>query len=303
MEGTVAVTGATGFIGRALLQRLQENHWRVRALTRRPRLNTDAIHWVSGDLDDRAALRELLVGASAVVHCAGAVRGRSARQFNHTNVAGTENLVKACLEQDAAPRFLLMSSLAARQPELSWYANSKRMAEQVLADRAQSMPWAAFRPTAVYGPGDRELLPLFRFTRRGTLPLPGRINTRVGLLHVTDLVAAIGCWLAAPEPVSGIFELDDGRPGGYDRESLAAIAQAVWNRPVRVQALPARLILLAATVNLGLACVLRYAPMLTPGKVRELLHPDWVCDNTPLLAALPDWQPTLTPGETLPHLL
>lgn len=298
---SVAVTGATGFIGRVLLQSLVRDGWEVRALTRRPQVRDGSVTWIQGDLGDLGALRNLVQGVSAVVHCAGQVRGSSLDDFIRTNVEGTANLVHVSAQQDPPPRFLLISSLAARQPELSWYATSKRMAEQIVADHSDVMSCAVFRPTAVYGPGDKEISPLFRVAQRGVLPMVGRSATRFGLLHVSDLVSAVLCWLSTRVPVHGVYELDDGMPGGYDGCSVAAIAQDVWKRPVRCLFLPASLVSMTANVNLCLARLLHYSPMLTPGKIRELQHPDWVCDITPLIQALPEWQPCVRLRDALPH--
>ena len=129
----VAVTGATGFIGRVLLQSLMKEGWKVKALTRLPPANEKTLRWIEGDLDDLDALRYLVKDTFAVIHCAGQVRGSSFQEFIHTNVIGTDNLVHASLEQKTPPRFLFISSLAARQPKLSWYAASKHMAEEVVA--------------------------------------------------------------------------------------------------------------------------------------------------------------------------
>jgi nucleoside-diphosphate-sugar epimerase len=304
MSGSlVAVTGATGFIGSMLLRSLIKGGWKVRALTRSSRVDDEFTQWIEGDLDNLNALRSLVKDVSAVVHCAGQVRGSSLEDFVHPNVEGTGNLVRASIQQASPPRFLLISSLAARQAELSWYATSKRMAEQLVIDHSHIMPCAVFRPTAVYGPGDKEMSPLFRITRRGILPMVGEPSMRFGLLHVNDLVAAILCWLSTKTPVQGVYELDDGKPGGYDGQSVAAIAQEVWKRPVRCIFLPVPLVALISNINLWLARLLHYSPMLTPGKVRELQHPNWVCDIAPLTQALPNWQPCIRLREALPHAI
>jgi nucleoside-diphosphate-sugar epimerase len=296
----VAVTGATGFIGSILLKSLIKGGWKVRALTRSPRSGDEFTQWIEGDLDNLSALRSLVEDVSAVVHCAGRVRGSSLEDFVHANVEGTANLVRASIQQSSPPRFLLISSLAARQPELSWYATSKRMAEQLVIDHSSIMPCAVFRPTAVYGPGDKEMSPLFRITRRGILPMVGQPAMRFGLLHVSDLVAAILSWLSTKVPVHGVYEIDDGMPGGYDSQSVAAIAQDVWKRPVSCIFLPTPLVALIASINLWFARLLHYSPMLTPGKIRELQHPNWVCDIAPLTQALPDWRPCVRLRDALP---
>ena len=302
MPGLVALTGATGFIGQEILDNLVRNGYKVHALTRRPRKDEASIDWVNGDLSDKTALHQLVEGVDAVIHCAGSVRGSSLEDFVQTNVDGTKNLVLAAEQQIKKPRFLLISSLAARESELSWYAKSKQMAEQPVVNYLASDQWMIFRPTAVYGKGDKELKPVFNATRRGILPLVGKTSNKISLLHVNDLVAAIECWLAMSVPASGIYELDDGNAGGYSYESIAAITQEVWGRPVRCIKVPLSVVKLVAQVNLALAKLFHYSPMLTPKKVKELEHSNWLCDNTPLLKAMPGWKPKISLREALSQL-
>ena len=205
MPKLVAVTGATGFIGNVLTQRLTESGWTVRALTRLYRPDSESIQWIHGDLDNLTALHHLVDDVAFVIHCAATVRGSSFQEFAHTNIEGTKNLLCAITEQKQYPRFLHISSLAARQPEFSWYAQSKYLSEQQLIEYSDLLPWTIFRPTAVYGPGDKELKPLFQAMHRGLLPVVGKIHNRFGLIHVHDLVAAIQIWLASDTAINGIF--------------------------------------------------------------------------------------------------
>lgn len=303
MSKLVAVTGATGFIGKVLIRKLAESGWIVRALTRSHRPDSKAIQWIHGDLDNLTALHQLVNGVAFVIHCAATVRGSSFQEFSHVNIDGTKNLLSAIAEQEQYPRFLLISSLAARKPELSWYAQSKYLSEQKLAEYAYPLQWTVFRPTAVYGPGDKELKPLFLAMQRGLLPVVGKIHNRFGLIHVEDLVAAIQAWLASDRVVNGIFELDDGMPNGYSYQSLSVLAQQVWKHPVHCITIPNFLIRSVALLNLWLARLLHYSPMLTPGKVNELQHNDWVCDNTPLTQALPAWQPNIRLQDVLSEVI
>ena len=96
---------------------------------------------------------------NAVVHCAGVVRGATRGDFESVNVSGVAALATISSEQQPPPRFLSLSSLAAREPSLSYYAASKREGERALAQTAGDMQWAVLRPPAVYGKGDKELLP------------------------------------------------------------------------------------------------------------------------------------------------
>ena len=295
MTRLVALTGATGFIGGNLKRDLLKGGTLLRLLTRRPPPASDlhqSIEWVQGDLSDGPALKRLVQDASHVVHCAGTVRGASEGAFHKVNAEGTRLLAEAAAEQDPQPRFLLLSSLAAREPQLSWYAASKRAGEHAVGEASATMAWAVFRPTAVHGPGDKEMEPLFQAMRLGLLPVLGAPEARITLLHVEDLVRAMILWLEHPEAVRGIFELHDGHPDGYDWPGIAHYAAQVWGRPVRRIPIPGFLLTSLATMNLYRARLLGSAPMLTPGKARELRHPDWRCDNTPLSAAL-GWKPTV----------
>ena len=134
------------------------------------------------------------------------------------------------------------------------------------------------------------MAPLFKATRLGLLPMTGPPAARFGLIYVDDLVAAILCWLDMDKVVRGVYELDDGTPGGYDHEAVKKIASRIWKRPVCTLLVPISIIRLLASLNLGLARLFHYSPMLTPGKVRELQHPDWVCNIEELTRTI-GWRP------------
>ena len=160
------------------------------------------------------------------------------------------------------------------------------------------MEWVALRPPAVYGPGDKEMLPLFQWMGRGIAPVLGEAHARVSLLYVEDLCAAVLRWLDAGQCESGIYELNDTQPGGYSWDEVIANVSALRARRIVRLPLPAALLRLLAGGNVTAARLIGYAPMLTPGKVRELRHPDWVADNTALTAAI-GWQPKISLQEGL----
>jgi nucleoside-diphosphate-sugar epimerase len=280
---TVALTGATGFIGSTTAQHLKTAGWQVRALIRRGsegRLAPGTVtERLEGSLDEPNSLHRLVQGAHAVVHCAGAVRGATRGDFDRVNVEGVMGIAQAAAAQAVKPRFLLLSSLAAREPHLSHYAASKRLGEQALAAEAGTMPWVALRPPAVYGPGDRELLPLFRAMGRGVAPILASPGARVSLLYVEDLAGAVLQWLNSASEASGVFELHDGRAGGYSWRDVMDTAAQVCGRRIVPVPVPAPLLKTSAAISLAISRLTGSAPMLTPGKVRELRHSNWVCDN------------------------
>jgi nucleoside-diphosphate-sugar epimerase len=302
MADTIALTGATGFVGAALARRLTIAGHRIQALIRPASIHkqpTDiAARWVEGDLDDMQSLRRLVNGVDAVIHCAGAVRGATGEQFNRVNADGAARLVQATVDQHPTPRLLLISSLTAREPHLSHYAASKRQGEKVLTAQPDRLSWTIYRPCAVYGPGDREILPVFKWMAKGIAPVLGSGNGRFSLLYVKDLAEAVRHWLDHDCCQSGTYELHDGKPGGYSwHDVIDTVKHLRSNAVVRLK-IPLVLVKLVAALNLLAARTIGYAPMLTPGKVCELSHPDWVCDNTALNSAT-GWSPQILLPEGL----
>lgn len=272
----VAVTGATGFVGPHLVRALVRHGWTVRLLVRRwkpvPELDGASVELVLGDLADDRALERLADGADAVVHAAGLIKARSEEAFMAVNRDGT-----AALSRHAPKaRFLLLSSLAAREPSLSPYAASKRAAEEGMKQR--SGPWLAVRAPAVYGPGDRETLAYFKTVDRGFAPRPAVSGARLSLIHVADLAEALVLALESGLGPS-VYEVDDGRVdgslGGYSYEDMArAAGQALGRQPLGLS-VPRTVLAGVAALN-GVRQSLTGKPeILSAGKVAEMFHPDW----------------------------
>ncbi|MEE8505330.1 MAG: SDR family NAD(P)-dependent oxidoreductase [Kiloniellales bacterium] len=298
MDRSVAVTGATGFIGGALVRRLVAEGWRVRVLVRHLPTNPDLaalpIETVLGSLDDRESLRELVRGTHAVVHTAGLVKARSRKEFFDANAAGVARLAEAAAEQSPGPRVIHISSLAAREPALSSYAASKRAGEEALAQTGDSLSWTILRPPAVYGPRDPSTLIFFRWIAKGIGPLPAPETARLSLLHVDDLGQAILAVLTSGDVTAGgTYELDDGHPGGYSWRAMAEIAGQHLGEHPRMVRIPRPLLLGVAYINTLAGLVSGRAPVLSPGKVREICHPNWVCRNN-RLAEQTNWRPRLS---------
>ncbi len=218
--------------------------------------------------------------------------------FELINSEGVARLVKAATEQCPPPRFLLISSLAAREPNLSHYASSKRKGEEALAAISDKLAWSVFRPSAVYGPGDRELLPLFEWMSKGIAPIIGSDENRFSLLHVRDLAEAIISWLHHRTRPRGLYELHDGHAGGYSWKEVIHIVSQINRKPIRSVKIPVFFLRFLASLNLTAARVFGSAPMLTPGKIRELIHANWVADNTALMRDT-KWAPKVALEEGL----
>ena len=286
----ILLTGATGFIGRHLQRVLCGAGCTLTALVRPASRHRDAVapgvRVLEAELDDTSRLVDTLAQFDFVIYCAGAVRGRSETDFHPANVDGVAALASV-VGHMPTPRVVLVSSLAASRPALSPYAASKRAGEALLA--ASAARWVVVRPPAVYGPGDTEMRPLLAAIHRGLAPIIGPRGQRLSLLHADDLARAVVAVVENFDACAGrIFELDDGHPNGYGWGEIVAAVRGS-SRCLRLP-VPRVLLALLARANLHGSKWFGYAPMLTPGKVRELCEPYWLCNNHALTAAT-GWAP------------
>ena len=271
--GVVALTGATGFVGKITLDRLVEAGWQVRALTRRDQPKRAGVTWVNGSLDNSDSLKQLCEGASAVLHIAGVVNAPDAAGFEAGNVTGTANMLAATRDAGIT-RFVHVSSLSAREPQLSVYGASKSRGEKLVG--TSLLDWTIIRPPGVFGPGDTELFDMFRMASKGIalLPPPGRGSW----IYVDDLARLLVAVLPAHDDATArIFEADDGIQGGWSHDGFArAIGWALGRRVTTIHA-PRFLLKLAA---LGDRLVRGRKAKLTPDRAGYLSHPDWTIDRT-----------------------
>ncbi len=292
MPRVVAITGASGFIGGQILQMLIVQGFSVRALSRTRSGFADGVQWIRGSLENARSLDQLVEGASVVIHCAGAVRGNTVHSFHSINVEGSRRVIDAARNSGTCERFLHMSSLAARHPELSWYSRSKFDAEQEVIAAAGNITVGVFRPTAVYGPGDQELHSLFSWLLRGLLVRLGSSEVHFSFLHVYDLTAAVMQWINSPLVRTAVYEVSDGTLGGYSWKALATMGAELRKARVRQITVPETLLKGIARTNQVFSHLLRRAPMLTPSKVNELTHHDWTCSNRDITNAI-GWVPKI----------
>jgi nucleoside-diphosphate-sugar epimerase len=257
----IAVTGGTGFVGSALVDRAIAEGHEIVALTRRPQDERKGVTWVSGDLEDGHALRTLVSDADTVIHVAGVVKANKPAEFERGNATGTLNLIDA-----------------AREPELSTYCASKAQAEKLV--KASSLDWTIVRPAVVYGPRDSEMLDLFRTAKWWFVPVPG--DGRTSVIHVDDLVGLLLALLPSGEnSTSTVFEPDDGATNGWSHYDLArAIGWAMGRRRLKVIGVSRRVMEWAARLDR----LLRGSKAkLTLDRAAYFSHPDWVVSG----AAMP----------------
>ena len=207
---TTIVTGATGFIGRHLVNALAAQGEEVRCLTRgrptsdsRPNVSSHTVDYSRSDL---GISEKALAGISHVFHLAGATRAISAADFRNANVAVTERFADRLIVLGQRPRFIYVSSQAAAGPArdaqhpktesdadapIEDYGRSKLAAERAVASRGSELPYTIVRPVAVFGPADRDFLAIFAMVRRGVAIYPGIRHSSLNTIYVSDLVAGL----------------------------------------------------------------------------------------------------------------
>jgi nucleoside-diphosphate-sugar epimerase len=266
----LAITGGTGFVGSHLIDVALAAGHEIKAVTRRQQPDRDGVDWVLGDLTSRDALEWLVDDAGAVIHLAGTLTAPNAAGFEKTNVAGTLAMLAAATA-GGVQRFVHVSSLAAREPKLSLYGASKARGEELV--HSSGLDWAILRPPAVYGPGDKETLELFRMAKLGLMLMPPR--GRVSVIHATDLARLLLALAHASAPTSCLIEPDDGKPGGWShREFARALAAAVGTRAAVISS-PGILLRLAARLD---QLVRGEKAKLTTDRAAYFSHRNWVVE-------------------------
>lgn len=292
MQPTLAMTGATGFVGRATLRQAVEAGWHVRALTRRAQEAHDGVTWIAGALDRPDSLAQMAAGADALLHIAGVVNVPTRAAFEAGNAVATANVVEAA-RGAGVRRFVHVSSLAAREPGLSHYGWSKARAETIV--EASGLDWTIVRPPAVFGPGDTEMLDLFRMARRGLMLIPPR--GRMSAIYVDELARLLVALAAERHAgVGQTYEPDDGQPGGWSHRGFArAIGRAVGRDRIATLAVPAPLLHAGGRLDM---LVRRHRAKLTADRARYIAHPDWVAAKG--ACPPPDlWRPAVDTADAL----
>lgn len=302
MSGRAFITGATGFIGGHLVERLRTNGWDVRALVRSTsdvsRLEALGVERVVGGLDDPAALARGLEGADTVFHLASTNFGRTEEDYRRTNVEGTRRLVQAIASAAVRPRRLVnVSSYAACGPApnsrprglgdppnpITAYGRTKLEGERIaLAAENAAVEVVVVRAPAVYGPGDRALLPFFSMVRRGVAVLPSGGERRVQMIFAADLARALE---RAARVTPGTYAVAEPRVHSWD-DLVDAVAAAADRRPLRLRVPPA-LVRLGARIAQTVGGWAGMAVTFNREKAEELLARSWICELTGADVLLP----------------
>jgi nucleoside-diphosphate-sugar epimerase len=293
----VLVTGATGFVGSALVNALLRTGYPITCLVRSisdtRALRKLPVRLLVGDLESPGAMQEDLRGIRTIFHIAGAIKAVDREGYLRANQIGTRRLLETLANNcPDADRFIHLSSLAAAGPSpenrglkedekqnpISWYGESKLKSEQEVLKFANVFRVTILRPSAVYGPRDRETLLMFRMIKRGLLFTPGRFTRRFSLIHVDDLSAALIGFSEKENPSGEVFFIS--RPEIYTWEQVAGAIALALGRSYRRVAFPKKIAVLAGFAGDLWGRWSGRPATLNSQKVKELLQPSWICDSS-----------------------
>lgn len=272
----VCVTGANGFIGRHLCARFSSAGDDVRPIVR-------------ADYEC-GAVPERLRGAHVVIHAAGATRAPTAEHLRRANVTLTQTTLRAA-EGAGVERFVFISSQAAAGPAafrdtpvdeetapapVDAYGRSKLDAETLV--RASHIEHTIVRPCAVYGPGDRDFLLLFRLARRGIAIHPANRDQWISIAHVADIVDAVLLAARSDAARDRTYFLCGNEP--HQWRELFTLAGDIAGRQLAVDVeIPRALVTVAASLGTVFARVTRRAGLLTTEKVALGRPRFWLCSG------------------------
>lgn len=309
MAEKILVTGSTGFIGTRMVEALLAEGSSVRVLLRpesrqvsgRP-AGSRMVEEFRAGYGDPEALGQAVEGVDRIVHLAGVTRAVDEAGFIDGNVRPVENLLDAVNRcNPGLKRFLLVSSLAAAGPAsapmpgvretdkpapVSAYGRSKLLGEQAARRRAGEVPLTIVRPPAVYGPGDKDILEVFRMMRQGVLVSagPGR-KQRFSMIHVDDLVRGIMMALRSRAAIGQTYCIASPRPFGWDEVIEAARPVLGFKHLLRI-GLPSPLVFGLGTLLGAVAGMTHKPALISRDKANELTQDYWTCCSDKALREL-----------------
>ena len=294
MQKKVLITGASGFVGYHLIAQAVSAGYAVVAAVR----GSSAVDHLKGfditytqlNYADVDALHKNILehGYDYIIHASGTTKAKTLADYNLVNAEYSRNLALASIGTPVK-KFVFVSSLAAIGPltsvgdsisagqtptPVTSYGASKLQAEQYLK-AIDGLPLLVIRPTAVYGPREKDIFILFTSINKGLEPYIGRFDQQLSFVYVKDLAAVIILALDSTLTHQS-YNISDGQ--GYDRYALADYAKAQLSKKTFKFHIPLPIVRFLATALDALYANSKATPALNKEKLAELTAVNWVCD-------------------------
>ena len=297
----VFVTGASGFVGAHLVEAAKNRGWEVHAAVR-PSSKVDDIRpyvdkFVFPDFGAVEELKELFLQEQYdyIIHAAALTKSKSEEEMLRVNVGMTQKLMQAAFEDDIhIKRFVYVSSLAALGPiaynsssdiheetdyrPLTVYGRSKRTSELNIKKRFADKPISVFRPTAVYGPREKDLFILFDTLNKGLDPYIGSNPQKLSFIFVKDLVDILLKGCEVEQGGLEFYNISDGKV--YSKYAMADIFRKTFKKKALRLHIPYRIVSFVARISQMLYKKSSITPVIYPERLGELTAENWSCDIT-----------------------
>jgi len=294
MKERVLITGASGFVGYHLILEALKNDLEVfaavRKTSRTDHLTNLAIHYTNPDFGNIETLTQEIRANqyTYIIHAAGALRARTLEEYNQINGDYTFNLATAAAAAGTVKKFVFISSLAAIGPlnqlegqiteqtpphPITAYGRSKLLAEERLKT-VQGLNYTVLRPTAVYGPRDKDIFIFLKQVAKGIEPYIGKAAQKLSFIYVSDLAAATV--LALYKGDGGTFNIGDQNVC-YDRYQLGTLTKDILGVKTLKFHIPVNFVKLIAVIAEKVSSLRRKAPVLNTEKLNELKAVNWSC--------------------------
>ncbi|MDP3276278.1 MAG: NAD(P)-dependent oxidoreductase [Deltaproteobacteria bacterium] len=304
----VLVTGASGFLGSHVAEKLVARGDSVRCLVRRSSkielLEKLGVELAYGAIDQADSLPNAVRDVDAIVHCAGLVKARNAEEFDAVNHEGSRALAQAAIEHNPGiKRFVLVSSAAVMGPcdpgqphtqdtppgPITEYGRSKLRGEEAVRNLRDRLPITVLRPPAIYGPRDSEMFAFFQMVSYGVAFKMGGGFDQMAIVYGEDCADACIAAIDAEVQSGNVYFVDDGHARSFDQmaDDIARSLQVeTWGRPV----VPLAVLRLAAKASDAYAKAANKAMMFTSDKVNELAIKHFIFDTSATRRDL-GWEP------------
>jgi len=289
----VLITGASGFLGyhlvRSALEMGLEVFAGIRTSSNTKQLEGLEVTYVYPDLENSRDLENEMGKQQYdyIIHAAGVTKSGKKEEFIKVNSNYTYNLAKAAATIPSLKKFVYISSLAAVGPleniygelteqtqprPVTDYGRSKLMGEQKISDL--DIPWLILRPTAVYGPWEKNIFILLKMIRNGFEGYIGRSPQQLSFIHAEDVAKATVNALFS-DRAKEIYHLADGK--SYNRYELAVIAKSILKKKTIRFHLPVGIVKSLAGILETINKINNKSPALNKDKIRELTALNWDC--------------------------
>jgi len=295
MSKNLLITGASGFVGHHLIEEAVKQGYTVFASVRQTskieHLKAFPVQFTSLDFEDHNALRKNLETHQYdyIIHAAGALKVNGPQEYDLINAEYSHNLAQAAVSSGIPlKKFVFMSSLAAVGPTSSPqetitentppnpvtpYGKSKLLAESLLRS-FKTLPLITLRPTAVYGPYERDIFIMLQALNRGFELYIGRIPQQLSFVYVKDVVRATMLALQS-NATHKSYNLSDGHK--YNRYQLASTVKNILHKKTVTIHLPLPGVRLLAGVLETVYGFRKKTPVLNHNKLAELTAINWYC--------------------------